>query len=129
MEIEQTEAGQPSVWGDRALLEDLIFNLVHNSIKASHENGHIWMKAENKILYVRDKGIGIAQEHIPHLTEAFFMADHSRGRSEGGSGIGLALCDKIARFHRMELRFESREGQGTSSELHCPDEIYKMFTT
>lgn len=129
VEIEQTEAGQPSVWGDRALLEDLIFNLVHNSIKASHENGHIWMKAENKILYVRDKGIGIAQEHIPHLTEAFFMADHSRGRSEGGSGIGLALCDKIARFHRMEFRFESREGQGTSSELHCPDEIYKMFTT
>ena len=47
------------------------------------------------------------------ITEPFYMVDKSRSRAEGGAGLGLALCKRIAELHRGRLRFESKEGQGT----------------
>ena len=68
-------------------------------------------------LTVADRGRGIPAGDLEKITEAFYMVDKSRSRAEGGAGLGLALCKTIAAFHRGELRFASREGEGTTVEV------------
>ena len=62
---------------------------------------------------VADQGRGIPAGELDKITEPFYMVDKSRSRAEGGAGLGLALCKRIAELHRGRLRFESKEGQGT----------------
>lgn len=64
-------------------------------------------------MVVADEGEGIPPEHLPHVTEAFYMADKSRARSQQGAGLGLALCSRIAQLHGATLSIESQPGQGT----------------
>ena len=71
------------------------------------------MAAEGNCITVRDWGCGIPEDEIPKVTEAFYMVDKARSRREGGSGLGLALCDKIAQLHGAALRIESVPGEGT----------------
>ena len=52
-------------------------------------------------------------EALAHLTEAFYRVDKSRARAQGGVGLGLALCQKIAALHDGSIPFASREGGGT----------------
>ena len=63
---------------------------------------------------VADQGRGIPEGELNKITEPFYMVDKSRSRAEGGAGLGLALCKQIAALHGGELRFESREGRGTT---------------
>ncbi|MCI9148359.1 MAG: HAMP domain-containing histidine kinase [Hungatella sp.] len=105
--------GEPEVKGDRELLVSLLYNLIHNSIKASATGGRIWLEADEEKLAVTDEGSGIKAEDLPHVWDAFFMSDKSRSRSEGGSGLGLALADRIVKLHYMNAVIESREGKGT----------------
>ena len=62
---------------------------------------------------VTDQGYGIPAEEIERVKDAFYRVDKARSRKAGGNGIGLALCDRIARLHGAELRIESRVGEGT----------------
>ena len=64
-------------------------------------------------MWVQDNGRGIPKEHIPYLTEAFYREDKARSRALGGAGLGLSLCEKIARLHKTKLQFESEKGKGT----------------
>ena len=105
--------GEPVINADRELFVSLLYNLIHNSIKASRPGGRIWLKADGEKLSVRDEGAGIREEDLPHVWEAFFMSDKSRSRSEGGSGLGLALADRIVKLHGMRADIKSREGKGT----------------
>ncbi len=98
---------------DRDLFESLLINLIDNGIKASKEGSLIEMAAEGNCITVRDWGCGIPEDEIPKVTEAFYMVDKARSRREGGSGLGLALCDKIAQLHGAALRIESVPGEGT----------------
>lgn len=110
----------PVLFGDAELLVSLLLNLIHNGAKASRPGKRIWIGADENRLWVRDEGEGISEEDLPHVTEAFYMADKSRSRSEGGSGLGLALCLQIARLHGMELLISSKPGQGTAVSLKLP---------
>lgn len=65
------------------------------------------------ILTVADTGCGIPAEALAHLTEAFYRVDKARSRAQGGAGLGLTLCARIAELHGGSLRFESVPGQGT----------------
>ncbi|MCC8024854.1 MAG: HAMP domain-containing histidine kinase [Clostridium sp.] len=138
----------PSVMGDRELLLTLLCNLIHNSVKASEPGGRIWLTGKGCLIAVRDEGCGIPEKDLAHVTEAFYMADKSRSRSEGGSGLGLALCERIARLHGMKLEIQSpvfrgEEGGGPSGAamlaggtavlIHLPEQppsssVYKRFT-
>ena len=62
---------------------------------------------------MEDFGRGIPKAEIGRVTEAFYMVDRARGRSAGGSGLGLALCRQIADIHGAKLLIESREQEGT----------------
>ena len=69
--------------------------------------------AEGCTLCVEDNGPGIPAESLERLTEAFYRVDKSRSRRQGGAGLGLTLCAKIAELHKGSLQFESQEGRGT----------------
>lgn len=103
--------------GDPALLQTLIQNLLDNARKATDSGGRIVLtgrRAEKGYrLTVADQGRGIPEGELAKITEPFYMVDKSRSRAEGGAGLGLALCKRIADLHGGALQFESREGNGT----------------
>ena len=105
--------------GDVTLLEMLIANLTENAIRATKEGGEVFLGTEIKdgvkTLYVRDNGSGMTKEQIEHITEPFYRTDKARSRLEGGTGLGLALCKRIAEAHNAILEFESEAGVGTTA--------------
>ena len=113
------------VLGNRALLSDLIRNLILNGAAATDPGGTITLDCERQgsgwRLKVQDTGRGIPPEDLPHVTEAFYMADKSRTRARGGSGLGLSLCAAIAAAHGSKLAIESEPGRGTCVTLDLPD--------
>lgn len=98
---------------DRDLFESLLINLIDNSAKASRDGDTIYLIGEGDRIMVRDQGCGIPKEEIERVTEAFYMVDKARSRKEGGCGLGLALCSKIAALHGARLLIESEQGKGT----------------
>lgn len=98
---------------DEDLMVSLLLNLVDNACKASKEGGIIRVTVDNDKVAVEDQGIGISAEEISKVTEAFYMVDKSRARAAGGAGLGLALCQEIARLHGGRLEITSEEQKGT----------------
>lgn len=72
------------------------------------------MKHPEKDFEVSDSGMGIPEEELGKITDAFYMVDKSRSRKEGGSGLGLALCVKVAEIHGGCLKIESKQREGTT---------------
>lgn len=102
---------------DRDLFESLLVNLVDNSARASREGDTIYLIGEEDRIIVRDQGCGIPKEEIGRVTEAFYMVDKARSRKEGGCGLGLALCSRIAALHGAKLMIESEPGRGTQISI------------
>ena len=105
------------VIADADLLCDLLYNLIHNAFKSNCKSGiecFYEIQHNNVMISVKDTGCGIPQQHLARITEPFYMVDKSRARAAGGSGMGLSLCQKIARLHGSELTFESTVGVGTT---------------
>lgn len=111
------EAQEGRLVVDKELLKSLLYNLVDNAVKASGEGGKITVNGtfqkEEFVVVVEDQGVGIAQDEISKITQAFYMVDKVRGRASGGAGLGLALCAEIAAVHRGSMQFESEQGKGT----------------
>jgi len=103
---------------DPSLLQSLILNLVDNAIKASQPGQQVELSCfydRRRRLHVRvaDHGRGIPAHEIHKITQPFYMLDKARTRAEGGAGLGLALCSRIAQLHRGVLNITSRVGRGT----------------
>ena len=115
--------------GDRDELIRVFENLVENALKyaASGKRVDIALsvgegpdgKREARIA-VRDRGPGIAPEHLPRLTERFYRVDVSESRAQGGTGLGLALVKHILNRHGGRLTIESAPGQGATFTVHLP---------
>ena len=120
----QTPPGPCTVQGDADLLLDLFYNLVQNAVKASAPGAPIAIACTQQggsvTVSVTDCGCGIPPQEIPRVTEPFYMVDKSRARKQGGSGLGLALCQRIAAAHGGTLEIESRQGQGTTVRVTLP---------
>ena len=114
----QTPQDHCVVEGDADLLLDLLCNLVQNGAKAGAPDAPVAVRclpgADTVTLEVEDHGCGIPQTEIERVTEPFYMVDKSRARKQGGSGLGLALCKRIAAAHGSDLVIESEPGQGTT---------------
>lgn len=107
-----------NVYGDQEKIQQVLTNLIMNSIKYGKENGTTEVTIEdlvkNKIIVrVRDNGEGIEQHHIPRLFERFFRVDKSGARSEGGSGLGLSIVKHIIEGHKEKIYVESEFGKGS----------------
>lgn len=101
------------------LFKTLLLNLADNARKALDGTGEIRLKGrraeDGYRITVEDNGKGIPQEDLPMLTEAFYMVDKSRARTQGGAGLGLAICAEIVALHGGKLWFESTPGKGTKA--------------
>lgn len=113
----QLPACDAAVQADADLLLDLLCNLVGNAVKASEPGQPVEVRAADNgdtvTLTVADHGCGIPQSEISRVTEPFYMVDKSRARKQGGSGLGLTLCKRIAEVHGSDLHIESTPGEGT----------------
>lgn len=100
-------------------------NLVGNAIRYTPVEGTIQVNCEcdpegRLVFSVRDTGPGIAQEHIPRLTERFYRVDRSRSRETGGTGLGLAIVKHVVQRHGAQLTIESVPGQGSTFTIIFP---------
>ncbi len=106
------------VYADKERIQQVLSNLVVNSIKYGKEGGTTEVSVEdlikNKVIIrVTDNGEGIEAEHIPRLFERFFRVDKSGSRKEGGSGLGLAIVKHIVEAHNEKIYVESEFGVGS----------------
>ncbi len=120
------DAEPASIHCEPELMKTLLYNLIDNARKASRSGDVIELRGrktkhtDDTSAYkfmVTDHGSGIPKEALDRLTEPFYMVDKSRARAQGGAGLGLALCQKIAEVHGGKLVFESVPGKGTSVSL------------
>ncbi len=106
------------VTADSEKIEQVLINLVMNSIKYGKEKGSTEVSIENLtekkvIVRVKDDGEGIEKHHISRLFERFFRVDKSGARSEGGSGLGLSIVKHIIEAHDEKIYVESEFGKGS----------------
>ena len=122
LQLESNDAAL--VIGDPTLLEQAVLVLLDNAIKYNQPGGRVTISTEVKDRYafleVRDTGIGIAAEHLPHLGERFYRVDKARSREAGGSGLGLSIARSIAEAHEGSLTLSSKPGQGTTVTIKLP---------
>ncbi|MDJ0796827.1 MAG: response regulator [Calothrix sp. MO_167.B12] len=108
----------PQVYLDAEKFDKVVYNLLSNAMKFTPENGTISISLENNgkqcVLQVRDTGIGIAEQQIPHLFERFRQAEGSENRSYEGTGLGLALVKELVEVHGGAVSVESVYGEGTT---------------
>ena len=95
----------------------MVINLLENA-RRSMENGgtikiNLLMTEYGCELWIIDSGCGIPAEKLTHITEAFYRVDKARSRSFGGAGLGLSLCERIAKLHNGSLEIKSTVGVGT----------------
>lgn len=108
---------------DRDMWEKIVLNLVSNAFKFTFEGeiavslAQVGHAAE---LQIRDTGVGIPSEEIPHLFERFHRVPNTRSRTYEGSGIGLALVNELVKLHGGSIRVESTLGQGTTFFVIIP---------
>jgi signal transduction histidine kinase len=101
----------PEVLADPNRLEQILINLLSNALRYTPAGGHVSITAEPYDFFVqvavRDSGIGITAEHIPHIFERFYRVDKSRARKSGGTGIGLTIARHLVYAQGGEIWVES----------------------
>jgi two-component system phosphate regulon sensor histidine kinase PhoR len=106
------------VYGDRDRIQQVLTNLIVNSIKYGKEDGTTEISIENLIknkviVRVTDNGEGIEKENLPRVFERFYRVDKSGSRKEGGSGLGLSIVKHIIEAHDEKIYVESVFGVGS----------------
>lgn len=102
-----------SVQGVKELLVCLFRNLLENAIRACDRGGEVKIRYGDGKFAIRDNGIGMEPEELQNITEPFYRVDKARSRESGGTGLGLALCQDIAKLHQAKMQYESEAGEGT----------------
>ena len=107
-----------TVIADHEKIEQVLINLIENSIKYGHTNGTTEVSVEDLvkdkvIVRVTDNGDGISREHLPRLFERFYRVDKSGSRKEGGSGLGLSIVKHIVEAHGERIYVESEPDVGS----------------
>jgi signal transduction histidine kinase len=120
-QLEVTLPPEPVVVdADPGRLEQVLTNLLNNAVKYMDPGGHIWVSAEeqgsNVVVRVRDSGMGIASEMLPHIFDPFWQLERTFEYSQNGLGIGLALVRKLAEMHGGTASAYSA-GRGHGSEF------------
>ncbi len=113
-----------TIFGDRHRLKQLFLNLAQNAVRYTPAGGEIvfsWQKENNwAVAFIKDSGIGIAPENLPHIFERFYRTEKARSRAGGGTGLGLSIAQWVAEAHRGTIEVESEPGQGTTFTVRLP---------
>ncbi len=113
------------VEGDPGRLKQVVVNLLDNAVKFSPRHGKVWLETERRadraVLEVADSGPGIPEAALPRVFERFFRADGMRsGRSENGSGLGLALVGLIVSAHGGRVSARNDPAGGCRMRVSLP---------
>ncbi|MBP1465551.1 HAMP domain-containing protein [Candidatus Chloroploca sp. M-50] len=124
MELD-VEAYLPSVWSDPDRIDQVMINVLSNAFRYTPSGGKVTVRAvyANPMVKVsvQDTGVGIADEHLPHVFERFYRVDKSRARQSGGNGIGLAIVRHLIDVQGGEIWAESAgPGTGTTISFTLP---------
>jgi heavy metal sensor kinase len=128
IELRAGELQDCTVLGDPRALRRLLMTLTDNAVKYSKPGGSVELSLALRetagtpevCLEVRDHGIGIGPEDLPHVFERFYRASKDRSRQVEGVGLGLSIAQTIAHQHGGEIRVESTPGEGTTARLLLP---------
>jgi len=102
---------------DMGKIQQVLYNLIDNAIKFSHNSSEIIVSTEEKgekvFVSVKDHGIGIPKESIKKIWDRFYKTDASRGRDKKGTGLGLSIAKEIIQAHNENINVISTEGVGS----------------
>ena len=133
-------------WFNRNQLEEVFYNLLSNALKFTPEGGEVSVRvaegeeqraksmelgAKSSTLYapspmpsavvsVKDTGLGIPVDKLPHVFDRFYQAESASTRNAGGTGIGLALVKELVELHYGQVEIKSEEGRGTELTVRLP---------
>jgi two-component system sensor histidine kinase VicK len=114
----------PEIYGDKSRIEQVIMNVISNSIKYTPEGGSIAVTGECKdgevYIGVRDNGVGIPEADIPRIFDRFYRVDKARSRETGGTGLGLSIAQEIVARHNGRIDVQSQVGEGTAVTIILP---------
>lgn len=109
---------------DRRRMEQVIHNLLENSIRYTKSGGKIMITMrrtdQHAVLSVEDTGIGIPEEELPYIWERFYRVEKSRSREHGGTGLGLAIVKKLVELQEGKIQVSSEKGKGTRFDILFP---------
>lgn len=112
------------IQADQVELGQALGKLISNALSYTHADGTVTLttRPENDtaVFEIRDSGIGIAPEDLPHIFERFYRADNARPLDSGGSGLGLPIAKKIVEAHRGRIEVESQVDAGSTFRVILP---------
>ncbi len=112
------------VRADKQKIQQVIYNLIDNAIKFSHDNSFIYVtikeKGDKAQISIKDTGCGIAKEELDKVWDRFYKSDASRGRDKKGSGLGLSITKEIIQAHEEHIDVISTKDVGTEFIFTLP---------
>ncbi|HEX2621350.1 MAG TPA: PAS domain S-box protein [Phototrophicaceae bacterium] len=119
-----TDPGLPPVLLDRRQIERVFVNLISNAINYTPNGKRIQVQTtldENQIVFaVEDEGMGISEEHLPHVFERFYRTSQARQTQSTGTGLGLAIVREIVELHKGSVNVISQPGNGSTFTVRFP---------
>ncbi|MBQ1534368.1 MAG: hypothetical protein IIZ64_06100 [Erysipelotrichaceae bacterium] len=118
------EGEAATVYGNRELIESIVFNLCENAIRYNVENGKVFVKVfcddDSSVLEVKDTGIGIEKKDHERIFERFYRVDKSRSKNTGGTGLGLSIVKHACILNNAKIELESKPGKGSTFRVVFP---------
>lgn len=125
----------PEIIADREKIEQILINIIQNSIKYNKKGGRVIITADLKevegvegladgsyfAVSVTDNGSGIPEEDLPHIFERFYRVEKARNSDKGGTGLGLAIAREIAVEHGGTIEIKSKLSVGTTVNIYLPE--------
>jgi PAS domain S-box-containing protein len=113
------------VHADQTRLAQVVANLLNNAAKYTEPGGRIWLNAERNgeqaVIRVRDNGIGVPADMVPHIFDVFVQVSSSLDRSQGGLGLGLSLVKRLVELHGGTVKaYSAGSGQGSEFVVRLP---------
>ena len=117
--------GLPEIYADKERIEQVLINIMSNSVKYTPDGGKISVQAskrdDNNIeIVISDNGIGIPKEDVERIFERFYRVEKSRTSETGGTGLGLAIAKEIINAHAGDITIESELDHGTTVTITLP---------
>jgi signal transduction histidine kinase len=109
---------------DQDKIQQAVINVIDNAIKYTQQNGLIEIKLytleQYAVIAIKDNGIGIPEDCIPHIFERFYRVDKARSRETGGTGLGLSISWQIVSLHKGIIEVDSQYGKGSTFYIKLP---------
>ena len=122
--VTKYESEESLVFADQSKIQQVLYNLIDNAIKFSHENSIIRIEVSEKntkyFISVKDFGDGIEKNKQKLVWDRFYKTDTSRGKDKQGTGLGLSIIKEIMKAHKENINLVSTEGVGSEFIFSLP---------